>query len=80
MFTADALSRAVDKKVSAIIVCADIHAYVDMVVSLLLVSADRTVQIVQETNKDETLQELKETIQKGCPESKSNSPKRIQDY
>ena len=61
--------------------CADIQAYVDMVLSSLpSLSEDRTEQIRQETNKDETLKELKVTIQKGWPKSKSNCPKRIQDY
>lgn len=81
MFTADTLSRAVDKKESADNEkSAEIQAYVDMIVTSLPVSADRTEQIRKETNADETMKELKETIQKGWPKSKRNCPRRIQDY
>ncbi len=41
----------------------EIKAYVDMVVASLPVSADRTDQIKQETEKDEIMKELKVAIQ-----------------
>lgn len=81
MFTADTLSRAVDRKENADSEkSADIQAYVDMILTSLPVSADRTKQIIEETDKDETLKQLKETIQSGWPKSKRNCPKKIQDY
>lgn len=66
MYTADTLSRAVDKEESAD--CkksAEIQAYVDMVVTSLPVTADRTEQIRKETKAEETMKELKETVHKG---------------
>lgn len=81
MFTADTLSRAVDKEERAD--CensADIQAYVDMIVTSLPVTADRTEQIRRETNADETMKELKSTVQKGWPENKKDCPVQIQDY
>ena len=81
MFTADTLSRAVDKEESADSeTCADIQAYVDMIVTSLPVTADRTKHIRQETNEDETMKVLKETIQKGWPKSKTDCPNTLQDY
>lgn len=81
MYTADTLSRAVDKKESANSEkCADIQAYVDMVMTSIPVTADRTEQIRNETIKDATLRVLKDTIQKGWPNTKSHCPKTIQDY
>lgn len=81
MFTADTLSRAVDKEERAD--CensADIQAYVDMIVTSLPVTADRTEQIRRETNADETMKELKSTVQEGWPENKKDCPVQIQDY
>lgn len=65
LFAADALSRAVDRQEKTETCCAEIKAYVDMVVASLPVSADRMDQIKHETEKDETMRELKVAIQEG---------------
>lgn len=81
MYTANTLSRAVDKKE-----CADneesteIQAYVDMVVKSLPVTEDRTEQIQRETIADETMKALKRTILKGWPDNNKDCPVKIQDY
>lgn len=80
MYTADTLSRAVDKeervdsKKST-----EIQAYVDMIVTPLPVTADRTEQIRRKTNADKTMNELKCTVQTGWPENKKDCPVKIQD-
>lgn len=80
MFAADTLSRAVDRQEETETCATEIKAYVDMVVASLPVSADRTDQIKQETEKDETMKELKVAIQEGWPEEKKDCPVRIRDY
>ncbi|XP_038139714.1 uncharacterized protein LOC119782701 [Cyprinodon tularosa] len=81
MYTADTLSRAVDKEESADSEkSAEIQAYVDMVVSSLPITGDRTEQIRRETSADEVLKELKITIQKGWPENRKDCPITVQDY
>lgn len=81
MYTADTLSRAVDKQEKpGKEKCADIQAYVDMIMASLPASSKRTEQIRQETEKDETLKELKRMIKQGWPEYKSDCPLRVQDY
>lgn len=80
MYTADTLSRAVDKeerpdsKEST-----EIQAYVDMVVTSLPVTEDRTLQIHRDTIADETMTELKSAILKGWPDNKKDCPFKIQD-
>lgn len=59
---------------------AEIQAYVDMIVTSLPVTADRTEEIRRETNADETMKELKRTVQTGWPENKKDCPTKIQDY
>lgn len=81
MYTADTLSRAVDKEERADSEkTAEIQAYVDMIVTSLPVTADRTEQIRRETNADETMKELKHTVQTGWPKNKKDCPTKIQDY
>lgn len=81
MYAADTLSRAVDKGESADREkSTDIQAYVNMIVTSLPVSPDRTEQIRRETNADETMTQLKETIIKGWPKNKRDCPLNIQDY
>ncbi len=80
MFAADTLSRAVDRLEETETCATEIKAYVDMVVASLPVSADRTDQIKQETEKDEIMKELKVAIQEGWPEEKKDCPVRIRDY
>uniref|UniRef100_A0AAQ5XUM9 Gypsy retrotransposon integrase-like protein 1 n=1 Tax=Amphiprion ocellaris TaxID=80972 RepID=A0AAQ5XUM9_AMPOC len=81
MYTADTLSRAVDKgEHEDSEKSAETQAYVDMIVTSLPVTADKTEQIRRETNADETMKELKSTIQKGWPENKKDCPVKIQDY
>ncbi len=81
MFAADTLSRAVDKHENLISEKgADIQAYVDMIVTSLPVSPEKTEQIRNATDADGTMTQLKETILKGWPEKKSDCPKQIQDY
>lgn len=80
MYTADTLSRAVDKeerpdsKEST-----EIQAYVDMVVTSLPVTEDRTLQIHRDTIADKTMTELKSAILKGWPDNKKDCPFKIQD-
>uniref|UniRef100_A0A3P9HQ00 Gypsy retrotransposon integrase-like protein 1 n=1 Tax=Oryzias latipes TaxID=8090 RepID=A0A3P9HQ00_ORYLA len=81
MYTADTLSRAVDKDEKEDSgKGAEIQAYVDMILTSLPVTADRTEQIRTETNADETMKELKRTILKGWPENKKECPGKIQDF
>nr|XP_054606603.1 uncharacterized protein K02A2.6-like [Nothobranchius furzeri] len=81
MYTADTLSRAVDKEEHEDLEKSlDIQAYVDMVMTSLPVSADRSEQIKIETNADEVMNELKSTIMKGWPENKKECSAKIQDY
>lgn len=81
MYAADTLSRAVDKHEKADKEkCADIQAYVDMIMTSLPVSSEKTEQLKQETEKDETLTELRRIIKQGWPERKSDCPRRVQDY
>ncbi len=81
MYTTDTLSRAVDREERADSEkSAEIQAYVDMIVTSLPVTADRTEQIQRETNTDETMKELMSTVQKGWPENKKDCPAKIQDY
>lgn len=81
MYTADTLSRAVDKEERADSEnTVEIQAYVDMIVTSLPVTADRTEQIRRETNADETMKELKRTVQTGWPKNKKDCPTKIQDY
>ncbi|XP_061887621.1 uncharacterized protein K02A2.6-like isoform X2 [Entelurus aequoreus] len=81
MYTADTLSRAVDKRELADSDnSTEIQAYVDMVVTSLPVTADRTEQIRKETIADETMKELKSTVQNGWPDNKKDCPLKIQDY
>lgn len=79
MFAADTLSRAVDKNDSAD-ETTQIQAYVDRIVSSLPVSEERTEQIRKETETDQTMRTLKETIQRGWPEQRQTCPAAIQDY
>lgn len=51
-----------------------------MIVTSLPVTADRTEQIRRETNADETMKELKRTVQTGWPKNKKDCPTKIQDY
>lgn len=72
-YAVDRLSRAVDKHEKPDKEkCADIQVYVDMIMTSLPVSSERTEQIKQETEKDETLKELKRMIKQGWPEHKSD--------
>lgn len=81
MFAADTLSRAVNKKESPDEQkSAEIQAYVDMIVTSLPVSAERTEQIRKATRLDDTMKELKKTILTGWPEQKRDCPRQIQDY
>lgn len=81
MYTADTLSRAVDKEERADSEkSVKIQPYVDMIVTSLPVTADRTEQIRRETDADDTMKELKCTVQNGWPENKRNCPVRIGDY
>lgn len=81
MYTADTLSRAVDKEERADREkSAEIQAYVDMVVMSLPVTEDRTEQIRRETIAHETMKELKSTILKGWPGKKKGLPVKIHDY
>ncbi|KAK0137820.1 hypothetical protein N1851_025993 [Merluccius polli] len=81
MYAADTLSRAVDKhERQDNEKCADIQAYVDMIMTSLPVSIERTEQIRKETAMDETMTELKKIISRGWPEHKSDCPLRVQDY
>ena len=81
MYAADALSRAVDKhERQDSEKCTDIQAYVDMIMTSLPVSSERTEQIRKETAKDETMKELKKMISRGWPEHKSDCPLQVQDY
>ena len=80
MYAADTLSRAVDKHEKPDKEkCADIQAYIDMIMTSLPVSSERTEQLKQETEKDETLTELKRMIKQGWPEHKSDCPQPVQD-
>ena len=47
---------------------------------LLTVSKDRLIQIKQASTDDPTLQVLRETIQQGWPESKTEVPPAVQAY
>ncbi|RXN19764.1 Retrotransposable element Tf2 type 1 [Labeo rohita] len=81
MFAADTLSRAVDKHESLTSEKgADIQAYVDMIVTSLPVSSEKTEQIRKATDMDGTMTQLRETILEGWPEKKSDCPKQFQDY
>nr|XP_029698987.1 uncharacterized protein LOC115251324 [Takifugu rubripes] len=81
MYTADTLSRAVDRKEQPDSKeSIEIQAYVDMVVTSLPVTEDKTLQIQRETIADETMTELKSAILKGWPDNKKNCPVKIQDY
>ncbi|KAK2890507.1 hypothetical protein Q8A73_018807 [Channa argus] len=78
MYTADTLSTAVDKEEKEDgAKGAEIQAYVDMILTSLPVTTDRTEQIQTETNTDETMTELKRIILKGWPENKKDSPAKI---
>lgn len=46
----------------------------------LPVTADRTEQIQEETNTDETMKELKHTIQTKWPENRKDCPENIKDF
>lgn len=71
MYGADTFSRAVDKhKRPNKDKCADIQAYVDMIMASLPVSSERRQQIRQETKKDETLKELNRITASGWLEHK----------
>ena len=81
MFTADTLSRAVDKNERTDETGnAQIKAYVDMIMSSLPVSEERIEQIRKETEKEHTMRTLKETILRGWPEQRQTCPAAIQDY
>lgn len=77
MFTADTLSRAVDKEEPA---DSEKRAYLDMVFTSLPVTEDRTEQIWRETFTDESMKELKSAILKGWHGKKKDCPVKIQDY
>lgn len=78
MFTADTLSRAVNKHESLTSEKgADIQVYVDMNVTSLPVSSEKTEQIRKATDMAGTMTQRRETILEGWPEKKSDCPKQI---
>lgn len=81
MYTADKLSRAVDKSESPESrTDREIKAYVDMIVTSLPMSSERQEQIRKETEADETMRILKNTISQGWPKEKKACPLSIYDF
>ncbi|XP_030851255.1 uncharacterized protein K02A2.6-like [Strongylocentrotus purpuratus] len=81
MYTADALSRAVDPQADMQVEREeDIRIYVDTIMETLPVTSNRKSQFVDETQKDKTLQELIGIIKDGWPETKQQCPVAIRAY
>lgn len=81
MYTADTLSRAVDPKAPAINKTAEeVQAYVNMV-TLSLPVADAKMQLIrEETEKDQTLKQLKQVVLTGWPQVRQQCVSDIQEY
>ncbi|XP_030854482.1 uncharacterized protein K02A2.6-like [Strongylocentrotus purpuratus] len=81
MYTADTLSRAVDPKAELNAETEeDIRVYVDAIVKSMPVTSNKRNQIVEETKKDDQLQELLGIIRDGWPETKQQCPVRVREY
>ena len=81
MYTADALSRAVDPEADMNVEREeDIKVYVDAVMQNLPVTSNRRSQFVEETKKDKTLQELLGVIRDGWPDMKQECPVAVREY
>ena len=81
MYTADTLSRAVDPKADRNAETEeDIKVYVDAIVKSMPVTSNKRVEIVEETKKDDQLQELLGAIRNGFPEKKQQCPVKIREY
>ncbi|XP_030855818.1 uncharacterized protein K02A2.6-like [Strongylocentrotus purpuratus] len=82
MYTADTLSRAVDPNAQLNAETEeDIRVYVDAIVKSMPVTSNKRNQIVEETKKDDQLQELLGIIRDGWPETKQQScPVRVREY
>lgn len=81
MYTADALSRAVDPKETVDTKCnSDVNAYVHMVTSALPVADAKMELIRHETINDNTLACLKNAIRNGWPDVKQNCSPDINEY
>lgn len=81
MYTADTLSRAVDphaepnQKTEE-----DIKVYVDSVIESLPVTSNRMTQFVEETKKDDTMQQLVHIIRNGWPAARHECPMTVRPY
>ena len=80
MYTADALSRAVDPEADQNEREEDIGIHVNSVIETLSVSSDRKKQFVEETKKDKTLQELLQVIHEGWPAEKHHCRLGVREY
>ena len=82
MFLADTLSRAHLPEVCAcdLELATNLEGIDHMAPMLLAVSKDRLIQIKHASTDDPTLQVLRETIQQGWPESKTEVPPAVQAY
>ncbi|XP_053326251.1 uncharacterized protein K02A2.6-like [Spea bombifrons] len=81
MYTADALSRAVDERAGQDDkVAEEIQAYVDMVTSAMPITDAKMQMICQETEKDSTLDRVKRAIQIGWPDVKQSCIDGVQEY
>lgn len=81
MYTADTLSRAVDPQERANTkLDEDVDAYVHMITSALPVADAKMELIRTETNKDETLKQLKQIIRDGWPTVKQNCSPETAEY
>ena len=81
LYTADALSRAVDPEADMDAEREeDIKIYVETVIQTLPVTTDRRSQLVEETLKDKTLQELLGVIREGWPDNKQQCPHSVREY
>lgn len=81
MYTADTLSRAVDPKERANTkLDEDVDTYVHMITSALPVADAKMELIRTETNKDETLKQLRQIIRNGWPDVKQNCSPETAEY
>jgi len=83
LFTADALSRAVDSEAtpnSDSTMEDDIDVYVNMVMTSLPITTTSTERIKEETSKDHVMLQLMKTVMDGWPVQRQQCPKEIQDF
>ena len=81
MYTADTLSRAVDPKADMNADTEeDIRVYVDVIIKTMPITSNKRQEIVEETKKDDQLQELLGIIRDGWPEAKQQCPVKVREY